>query len=122
MWFAILISLEDEWDQWQGSELWEDRAGVLTKHMVGVRRVDGDVDGRDTSSYSSTSSSSSSSSTASPSSLIGVVGVDSSLLGLQYRGDARWVGLPSHIFGVWKFVVFFVLHPPILEPNFDLPF
>ena len=63
MWFAILISLEDEWDQGQGSELWEERAGVLTKHMVGVRRVDGDVDGRDTSSYSSTSSSSSSSST-----------------------------------------------------------
>ena len=62
LWFAILISLEDEWDQWQGSELWEDRAGVLTKHMVGVRRVDGDVDGRDTSSYSSSTSSSSSSS------------------------------------------------------------
>ena len=63
LWFAILISLEDEWDQGQKSELWEDRAGVLTKHMVGVRRVDGDVDGRDTSSYSSSSSSSSSSTT-----------------------------------------------------------
>ena len=63
LWFAILISLEDEWDQGQGSELWEDRAGVLTKHMVGVRRVDGDVDGRDTSSYSSSTSSSSSSTT-----------------------------------------------------------
>ena len=63
LWFAILIFLEDEWDQGQGSELLEDRAGVLTKHMVGVRRVDGDVDGRDTSSYSSSTSSSSSSST-----------------------------------------------------------
>ena len=70
---------------------------------------------------SSPSSSSSSSSYSAPWIGVGTVAVHSSLLGLEYRGDARRVGLPSHIFGVWKFVVFFVLHPPILEPNFDLP-
>ena len=72
-------------------------------------------------SSSSPSSSSSSSSYSAPWIGVGTVAVHSSLLGLEYRGDARRVGLPSHIFGVWKFVVFFVLHPPILEPNFDLP-
>ena len=66
-------------------------------------------------------STSSSSASCAPWIGVGTVAVHSSLLGLEYRGDARGVGLPSHVLRVWKFVVFFVLHPTVLEPNFDLP-
>ena len=44
------------------------------------------------------------------------------LLGLDDGGHAGGVGLPPDVFGVGKFVVFFVLHPSVLEPNFDLSF
>ena len=44
------------------------------------------------------------------------------LLGLDDGGHARRVGFPPYVLGVGKFVVFFVLHPPVLEPNFDLSF
>ena len=42
------------------------------------------------------------------------------VLGLDDGGDPRGVGLPPHVLGVGELVVFFVLHPPVLEPNFDL--
>ena len=44
------------------------------------------------------------------------------LLGLQDGGHSGRVGLPTNILRVGKFVVFFVLHSSVLEPNFDLSF
>ena len=44
------------------------------------------------------------------------------LLGLDDGGDTGGVGLPPHVLRVGELVVFFVLHPPVLEPNFDLSF
>ena len=44
------------------------------------------------------------------------------LLGLDDGGDPGGVGLPPHVLRVRELVVFFVLHPPVLEPNFDLSF
>ena len=44
------------------------------------------------------------------------------LLGLDDGGDPGGVSLPPHVLRVRELVVFFVLHPPVLEPNFDLSF
>ena len=44
------------------------------------------------------------------------------LLGLQDGCHSGRVGLPTNILRVRKLVVFFVLHPPVLEPNFNLSF
>ena len=61
---------------------------------------------------------------------VGLIGVGSLacsaawrfVLGLDDGGHSCRVGLPPHVLGVRKLVVFFVLHSPILEPNFDLSF
>ena len=43
-------------------------------------------------------------------------------LGTDDGRDSGRVGLASDVFGVGQLVVLFVLHPSILEPDFDLPF
>ena len=43
-------------------------------------------------------------------------------LGTDDGRDSGRVGLASDVLGVGQLVVLFVLHPAILEPDFDLPF
>ena len=44
------------------------------------------------------------------------------ILGSDVGGDAGRVGFPPHVLGVGQLVVLFVLHPSVLEPDFDLSF
>ena len=42
------------------------------------------------------------------------------VLWLNVSGHASRVGFPSHVLGVGQLVVLLVLHPTVLEPDFDL--